>query len=794
MKAYYELPAGLGRDIVQHEKDIERVAAGDLSPIAFKGRRVPRGIYEQRREGTYMVRVRVAGGALTPAQARMLATLCERYGSGRLHVTTRQDVQLHDIVIEDTPEIMRELRTVGLSSKGGGGNTVRNVAACPYAGVCPCERFDVSPWAHKVTEYLIGLPGSFELPRKYKIAFSGCSADCALAAVQDLGFVATVRDGQPGFAVYAGGGMGASSRVAVPLAEFVPPSDAIRVAEAIRRLFDRVGDRQNRRRARLRFAVERLGVEAFRREFAAELEHVRADNVPLAPAEAEITSAAGVEAGSLCHPPRVEVRDGVRFIPQRQPGFLTLPVSLPLGDLTPGAMSLLAEVAERYSAERALRTSQSQDLLIRFIPRSAVDDVVGHLTPLADALPSADILRSFVVCAGADTCRQGLCLSRNLARACADALADSSVGDEVVDAVDVRISGCPNSCGHHPVGTIGLFGNARSVDGRMVPLYRLLLGARRGEGVTRLGEQVAKVPAKAVPALLVRLLQDYESERREGEAFVDYVERLGVASFADIAAEYAAVPPYETAPGFYRDWGCAADFSLAGRGPAECGAGVIDAIREELDAAAKHVADYADGGGEQCLDAARLASCRGLLITRGVDSHRPEEVVEAFRAHFVEAGLVAESMWATSADMLPDADDEDASRDREAAVRSLLERVEYLFSTMDANLNFHPGDTDAGARTASGSACRSTPCGEGCGDAGVDLRGIRCPLTFVHAKLKMEALGPGDVLALVLDAGEAATNVPASFESEGYEVLARVDLGDGSWRVLVRNKADTTRE
>jgi sulfite reductase (ferredoxin) len=251
------LPDTLAQDIEEHAYDVDRFLKGDLSASIMKARRVPRGIYEQRKNGTYMVRVRVPGGAISAAQTRALAAVASRYGSGTLHVTTRQDIQIHDVAIGQTPDIMRELFPVGLTSKGGGGNTVRNVTACPYAGICPAEHFDVTPSVVAVTEYLIGLAGSYNLPRKYKIAFSGCGADCALAQVNDLGFIAKVRDGQPGFSVCAGGGMGAESRVADRMEEWVAASEVVRIAEAVRRLFDRLGDRRNRRRARLRFARNR---------------------------------------------------------------------------------------------------------------------------------------------------------------------------------------------------------------------------------------------------------------------------------------------------------------------------------------------------------------------------------------------------------------------------------------------------------------------------------------------------------------------------------------------------------
>ncbi|NQT20168.1 MAG: nitrite/sulfite reductase, partial [Planctomycetes bacterium] len=288
----YKLPVDLADDIAGFEGDVKRFLSGELVSSLFKAKRVPRGIYEQRRDGAYMIRVRVPGGVLTAAQARTLAELGRQFSHGALHVTTRQDIQLHDVSIANVPTIMRGLLAEGLTCKGGGGNTVRNVVVCPYAGICPCERFDVTPYALAVTEYLITLTGSYNLPRKYKIAFSGCSADCALAEVNDLGFIANGSEGRPGFAVYAGGGMGAESRIGDRLA-WLPAEETIRVAEAIRRLFDRLGDRRNRRRARLRFAVAKTGVAAFRGMFHQKLSAVAIDGVPECRVLCPVTEAKG---------------------------------------------------------------------------------------------------------------------------------------------------------------------------------------------------------------------------------------------------------------------------------------------------------------------------------------------------------------------------------------------------------------------------------------------------------------------------------------------------------------------
>jgi sulfite reductase (ferredoxin) len=784
------VPAELAQDIEQHALDVERFVNGDLSASILKARRVPRGIYEQRQNGTYMVRVRVPGGALGAAQARNLAGVASRYGSGTLHVTTRQDVQIHDVKIEQTPAVMRELFQAGLTSKGGGGNTVRNVTACPFAGICPAERFDVTPCVVAVTEYLIALPGSYNLPRKYKIAFSGCGADCALAQVNDLGFIAHVRDGEPGFSVYAGGGMGAEPRVADRMEEWVPAAQVVRVAEAVRRLFDRLGDRRNRRRARLRFAVERIGAETFRGMLRDTLDAVTADGAPASELPVEIAERPIEPAGDY----RGLLADmaGLEALQQRQSGYVAVPLRLPLGQIAWKALAALADVAERFSAEKMLRATQDQNLLLRFVReaditplRAEIERVLG---PDAGRRTAA---QSFIACTGAATCRLGLCLSQPAAVACAQALDRAGLAPSTLAAVDIRMNGCPNACGQHPIGTVGLFGAAQRVGERLVPAYRVLLGARRGEGHTRLGTSAGLVPARALPAFLVDLLSDFQAGRAPGDAFADYFDRKGVSHFQSVIERHTPVPAYADDPTFYHDWGRDEDFSLAGRGAGECGAGVFEVIAEDLSVAAKALeqARTASEPGE-ALFRGLLATARTLLITRGLDSQDPDAIIRSFETHFVDTGLVDAGFRGLLARARGYREGwREALASREDEIRALLARVEHLYSTMDAELRFHvPEASPSPAPSASPAVGASKADGAGGATATVemDLRGVACPMNFVKAKLRLETMDIGDTFAIVLDDGEPIRNVPASFKAEGQVVGEITSTGDGHWRVVVR--------
>ena len=763
---YYKLPSDLAADIDAYEGEVKRFLSGAMPAAILKARRVPRGVYEQRKDGTFMVRVRVAGGALNHGQARELAALSREYGNGLLHVTTRQDVQFHDVAIADTPAVMRRLMAVGLTSKGGGGNTVRNVTACPYAGICPAERFDVTPCAHAVTEYLITLVGSYNLPRKYKIAFSGCGADCALAQVSDLGFIAEVRDGKPGFRVVAGGGMGAHSRVADPLLDWAPAADMIRVAETVRRLFDQHGDRSNKHKARLRFVFDRLGVEAFRRHYAERLNDVIRDGVPEWTGSIPLNT--GASGGGL-EPPRAVAREGLRVIQQRQAGYIAVPLHAPLGFLPAADFARIGELAERYSGEAGLRATRSQDLILRFVREGELSALVAGLRSLETDVLAPVPLDRFVSCAGAATCRLGICLARHAARDCAAALASGGIERSTLDAMEFYINGCTNACGQQPVGPIGFYGAAQRSGERLVPSYGVTLGGRCGAAGARLGVAAGKVPARALPAFARDLAADFQTGRRQDESFLQYFDRLGLAHFKALAARHGTIPGFAENPDYYRDLGATEEFSLAGRGAGECGAGVFEVIQQDL-AAAKRGAKPFDQ---------LLPSARALLITRGVDAQDADTVFREFERHFIDKGLVGEEFRTLLTRARGYAQGWQAALDgEEDGIARLRDRVEALYASLDANLEFHPPGGNPVAEAARQTAGGVT--------AELNLRGVPCPMNFVKAKLKLETMNVGDTLAIVLDDGEPVRNVPASFKGEGQEIGGMTDLGDGHWRVAVR--------
>ena len=761
-QATYKLPAALADDLDKIEQMVAQVQAGELSHERFRAFRVPMGIYEQRESGTFMLRVRLPAGAVLPHQMRTLAGVATRYGNGVLHVTTRQDIQVHRVLLDAIVPAERALFAAGLSTKGGGGNTVRNIIACPQAGVCRNEAFDVAPWAIALTEALLPDPLSFRLPRKYKIALSGCGGDCIGATVNDLGLIAKERDGQQGFAVYVGGGMGARSRVGELLEEFVPAADAPLIAEAVKRVFDQHGNRKDKHHARLRFLIGDIGLDAFRRLYQAALDKVRQDPPP------------AVEARPLPHPdaaPSGEPATAANgfdawrqrcVAPQRQDGYRIVTVPLRLGDIDAATLRALADVAEAHG-ESMCRTTQKQNLVIRWVAEGELTALHARLVELGLAESQPLVLCGLAACAGASTCRLGIGLSRGLAIAIRRELESDGLDLDALGDLHLQISGCPNSCGRHCVADVGLFGAARRVAGRLVPHYVVQLGGRVGEGRTRLAEGKTAIPARNVPAFVKQLLAAY-ARSPQCPDFGAWLDAEGRTVADALLAHHATVPPFDLDKTPYYDWGADELFSLAGRGPGECSAGVFDLIEVDLASAQAAIEQ-----GQ--LFAATALAARALLVTRGEEAKDDLDALRLFEKHFVGEGLVAAEQGALigRAVQAPSARAFQADVDE---VASLVDAVKALYESMDSSLRFAASEPKREASAQDEAATEE------------DYRGVACPLNYVKAKLALEDLQAGEVLSITVGA-EGAENVPRSAEADGHEVLSVAQEGD-HWRILIR--------
>lgn len=710
------IPETVKEDTLNYSSQVRKFLDGQTSSIAFRAYRVPMGVYEQRAAGKHMIRIRIGAGLVLPFQLQRIATLSKTYGNRVLHVTTRQDIQIHEVDIENTPDILEGLLEVGLSPRGGGGNTVRNVTACPEAGVCPKEEFDVAPYAIAAAEYLLQDRSSFNLPRKYKIVFSGCSEDCAFASVADLGFFAHLKNEVKGFSVYAGGGLGSNASVAVKIEDFIAAKDVFEAVEAIKRLFDKYGDRTNKHKARLRYVLARVGVEEFLKLYKEERNKIKADGFPYeTPQIRDIASAYPVPEAPV-----------------------TVRLWLKNGDIPADDLNKVGHIAARYG-QGLVRTTQLQNILITAVAHEDIDRVNSELKKLSiDVI--GDGAPKIVTCTGAATCKLGLCLSRGLSDAISKRFSLANLSETVI-----RISGCPNSCGHHSIAAIGFQGKAKRVNGRLMPCYDVLVGAKTVEGDAHLAERIGTVPAKEIPDLLAEALETGSVKK----------EKL-----KNLIRQYGDLSPAQFPDDYYYDYGSAEPFSLAGRGPGECGAGVMDVIRLDIDEA-KDALKSATAGSEDVYRAI-VASARALLVTFGLEPKKDREIFAAFSKHLIEPGWVETQIQ----QLLDNAidwrmGDKESIDDLASQAEELAKRIEELFLSLNANLKFNTKPAVQKKDTNQTEIKNHI----------IDLRGIECPLNFVKAKLELEKIKIGQILEVLLDDGEPIRNAPASFAEQGQEII-----------------------
>jgi sulfite reductase (ferredoxin) len=522
-KPVLRLPGRVRSDVASYREEVARFQRGETSADTFRAFHAPMGVYEQRETGRFMVRVRLGAGLALPDQLDAIATLASRHGDGVLHVTTRQDLQIHGVSLADTVAVQEQLLTIGLSARGGGGGTVRNVTACPRALTCPKATFAVAPHAIATAEYLLQSNRSFHLPRKFKIAFSGCSDDCALAAVHDLGFFAHERDGKPGFSVWAGGGLGPHPAAAIRIEQFVRTDQIFHVAEAMLHVFDRLGDRSNRHQARLRYVVRRLGEQGFIAEYRRERERPDREGLAFLPPAIRplpVPFAATVEAPG-------PVPEG--FLPERRPDRFTLPVPLHSGQIPAAALRGVATIARELGDSLVVATQQ-QSLLVPGIPPGNAEAARTRLASLG--LPAQALAPRVVACTGAAICRHGVCNARAIAHDI-----ESRLGAEPCPAGPpvIRLSGCPSACASHTIAALGFEGRMRRLGSEVVPHYQVLVGGRVAEGQVRFAERLATVPASAVLDLVEAICRRGLGTADEIRPLVERYARSGDKA-SDLAA------------------------------------------------------------------------------------------------------------------------------------------------------------------------------------------------------------------------------------------------------------------
>jgi sulfite reductase beta subunit-like hemoprotein len=550
---------------------LDKFERGAITPDEWRVFRLVRGTYGQRQLGDEsMLRIKIPQGILDVRQLEAVADVAERYSRGFGHITTRQNIQLHFLKLHDVEHAMRHLAEAGLTTREACGNSVRNITACPYSGVAADEPFDVTPYAEALTRYLLRHPFSATLPRKFKIAFEGCTHDHIAAAINDIGWTARlsteVGQARRGFRVTVAGGTATLTRSGNELFEFLPVGEMFNVAEAIIRVFRRLGDYKHKQRNRLKFLVRSLGWDAFKAEFDKELEAFRLEGgarLPFdperppveeapegradAPAAEEI--ALSVTLGKVSGPgivPRVEpvlpgeeieywMRTNVR--PQKQAGYSLVTVTTVLGDMTSAQMRLLGQLALAYS-DGTVRVTSDQNVVLRWVPNQELRPLYTRLAAAGLSRGGASTFSDVTSCPGAESCKLAVTQSRGLGRLLSESLDARPDLVAAVPGLDIKISGCPNGCGQHHIAGIGFQGSLRKVGGKPAPHYFVMVGGGVQNGITTFGRHVATVPARRAFDALERLVQLYRSEGSQADgplAFFRSVEAPRVkALLADL--------------------------------------------------------------------------------------------------------------------------------------------------------------------------------------------------------------------------------------------------------------------
>jgi sulfite reductase beta subunit-like hemoprotein len=571
-------------EIRRFAEEIAKLEAGETDPDDFKRFRLENGVYGIR--GTtdrHMVRIKVRFGRITPEQLETVADIAERFTpTGLAHVTTRQDIQLHNVKRTDVVETLRRLAECGLTTREACGNTVRNVTACPYSGVSMSETFDVTPYADALSAYFLRNPINQNLPRKFKIAFEGCAEDHARTPIHDIGIVAKVREYrggiQRGFQLYIAGGLGAQPRSADLLEDFTPADLLIPTAEAIIRVFDRNGERRperiNRMRARMKFLARSWGIDKLREAIFQERKAILATRSGRSPARIEAAEEQPPTVAVLNPPaPHISVVEYRRWratnvVAQKQPGWYVITVRCPLGDIDPKGLRKLARIARRYCGGR-LRLAIAQNILLRWVPEAALPWIFSELQGAGLAHSDADRIADITRCPGADTCQIALTHSRGLASALGDVFKKEFSGIAEIQDISIKISGCMNSCGQHHIADIGLHGATETSDEHELPVYVMMVGGRTREGRAEFGKIAGKIPSRSVPGAVRSVLQFYVSERSERENFRTFLDRVGTPAIKKVIGPFTQMPSYEFQRDLFYDLGAEEQFKAA-VGVGEC--------------------------------------------------------------------------------------------------------------------------------------------------------------------------------------------------------------------------------
>ena len=634
------------KDIIELEQKIRAFREGTLNEEKFRSLRLARGVYGQRQQGVQMIRIKLPFGKVTTKQLLRIADISDEYSNGNLHLTTRQDVQIHYVSLDRTPELWAKLEQDDITLREACGNTVRNITASAVAGIDPKEPFDVSPYAQELFKYFLRKPFGQELGRKFKIAFSSNDDDTAYTFMHDLGFIPKVKivDGKivRGFKVLIGGGLGAQPFLAKTAFEFLEEDQIVPFTEAVIRVFDRHGERASRHKARIKYLVNKIGLEQL-------LEYVEEERLALNVKSFEINrelvpskpSDSAVSFTTFKVTESKKYQDWIisNVFEQKQQGFYGVNIKILLGNVSSHTARLLAEVVNTYGADD-IRVTVNQGLLLKFVPKGALPALFKALDKLNLAEPGFDSVADITACPGTDTCNLGISSSTGIAKELERVVKEEYPELLFNNDIKIKISGCMNSCGQHSLAQIGFHGSSFKNGTAVVPALQLVLGGGVvGNGEGRISEKIIKVPSKRGPAVLRTLLDDFEKNAVEGEYYNNYYDKKGKDYFYQLLkphADNSTLVPEE-----YIDWGHSEVFKTE-IGVGECAGVMIDLVATLIFEAEEKL-DWAENSFNESLFADSIyhsyatiiSGAKALLLGKSLKTNTQHDIINDFEKHFV---------------------------------------------------------------------------------------------------------------------------------------------------------------
>ena len=638
------------KDIIELEQKIRAFREGELPEEKFRSLRLARGVYGQRQQGVQMVRIKLPYGKMTLDQWKRISDVSDEYSTGNLHLTTRQDVQIHFVSLDRTPQLWAELEQDNITLREACGNTVRNITASDTTGIDPDEPFDVSPYAHAMFEYFLRKPVCQEMGRKFKIAFSNTEKDTGLTFMHDLGAIARVREVEGrlvrGFKVLIGGGLGAQPHLAIATHEFLEADLLIPYLEAVLRVFDRHGERNSRHKARIKFLIQKLGIDAFNELVAAEQQALTHERYPVDadgwPPVDLPTYALPVLDFSIRNAGLFEFWKKTNVIPQKQEGFVAVYIRVPNGNISSDASRFLIEKLRPVVAND-VRVTVNQGLQLRFVKPEQLDYIYSVLEEAGFAAAGAGSLADITACPGTDTCNLGISNSTGTALVLAETIENEFPEFLEEKQMTVRISGCMNSCGQHGMASIGFHGSSLKVKGLVVPALQVLIGgAVLGGGEARISDKVIKVPSRRAPEVLRLILNDFKQNAGD-LSFEAYSHAKGDRYYYELlkaVADVSAIKEEE-----FIDWGQSEKFATA-IGVGECAGVMIDLVGTLLLEAEEKLANSAECLlGKAFADAiyhaysAQIHAAKAVLLQHGVQCNTQNGILNDFDKHVTETGL-----------------------------------------------------------------------------------------------------------------------------------------------------------